>query len=324
MTVTKSSIEIRNCAWRTRHITILCAALMLTSCQDDGLSAPYSYSGIGSRNLGEAPVTTELHTYDKNFSDEDRFRRFGPPLKLTFPMKFYGYADNLSGGPQLQIALNVDGSTLRAEVDVVRERFAGKSWHDKARAAYGGGIVPNYQFGQYFDGMRVTISSREILSAKNKQPILVRNVSRSVTREKIEREPDIRSRFVGQYCGFDIYNSPLRRGVDGRLMGHAETLNRLVSGEGSFWGIPSEKDATILSIGCDEKPSECYAYLTYREFGVVASVDRSRICKFMPAIRALPQFLDQHAAYPLPPTSWPPPPPPPPSMGGPLINAATD
>ena len=300
-------------------ILLSASALSLTACQNDNMSAPYVFGGIGSRNLSEKPVTTELHTYDRDFAPEERFRRIGPPLKLTFPMKSYALLDNLSGGPQLYVRLRLDGPTLRSEVDVVRERYAGKTWEEKARLAYGGGVMPNYQFGQYRDGMIVQIEKREAYTDRFGRRMLVGYPARDVTEQFLKDQSETHPRKVGQYCGFDIYDQVLWREVDDRPASKAAALDRVIKGEGSFTGINREKDASLLSIDCGDKLRLCTAYIRYRGFGITASVDRRRVCDFVPSFNALPRFIDQHAAYPMPRESWPPPPPPPPSMGGPLI-----
>lgn len=305
--------------WRPLLLGVF-ALTCLSACQDDPMSAPYVYGrgmGHSSSTLDESPVTTELHTYV--VKDEDRFRRFGAPLQLTFPKKYYGYTTNFEGGPQYYVLLLLDGPTLRPRVDVIRERYPGKTWGEKARIAYGGGVVPNYRVGRYSDGMEVIIKKREVYTDDSGHVTLVRDLARHVTEEFLEDGSATHARKIGEYCGFEIYDEVMRREADDRPASKVAALARVIKGEGSFTGINRDKDASLLSIKCGDKPSRCTAYISHRGFGVTATVDRSRVCAFMPSFQALPRFLDQHAAYPMPRNSWPPPPPPPPSMGGPLI-----
>ena len=130
---------------------------MLSACGEP-TTAPWQF-GYMTSSFDETPVTTELHTYDLDpgfYSYKIR----GIPLKLTFPKKYYINSENLSGGPQNEVILDLDGFSLRPVVDVIRERYGTPDGDKTWAKVNGSGLGPKRIAGPYQDEMTVRISSR--------------------------------------------------------------------------------------------------------------------------------------------------------------------
>ena len=140
-----------------RRLTALLAALSLSACGEP-TTAPWHF-GYMTSTFAETPVTTELHTYDLD-AGVYSYKVRGIPLKMTFPKKYYFYSANLSGGPQQQVILGLDGFSLRPVLDVVRERYGTRKEDDTWAKVNGSGLGPKWVPGPYQDQMTVRIFSR--------------------------------------------------------------------------------------------------------------------------------------------------------------------
>ena|GEM_PF-5929456 len=277
----------------------------IVGCDRDEKSAPYDNSGSGSGHytgsLSEEPITTELHTYDTDYENSDRFRTYGPPLKITFPAKYYGYSTNFEGGPQGKVVLRLDGESLRSSADVIRERYGVRTADDVRNKSFGSGLGESFVEGPYKHEMSVNIYPRKFGTNAAAGKKELRLSSPDLFRQEFDEALAAgKFRHVGQLCGFDVYN----RAEDGtdppRFMPPTDSNHEPILSGKAFDGWNSDKKSSVVGIGCNDHPAICGVYIKYRGYGVTLNIDRNHVCEFWPVYNQLPNFLDQHASFPLP------------------------
>jgi hypothetical protein len=289
-----------------RRLTALLAALALSACGEP-TTAPWHF-GYMTSTFAETPVTTELHTYDLD-AGFNSFKIRGIPLKLTFPKKYYNYSENLSGGPQHEVILGLDGFSLRPVLDVVRERYGTREEDDTWAKVNGSGLGPKWVPGPYQDEMTVRISSRNGATYTEEEypggPVVVRwrldtRGASNLYKNAEGSVPYENFKILDEACSHTKFSSkdvaePI---VQEQVLPKTPATTYLE--QPNIFAFNPDKTSPVKGGQCYKNPAHCFVFVEHRQFSISINMKRSRLCAFWPSYYRIPAFIDQHAAYPFP------------------------